>query len=63
MMERLIASCFEIMPKGSGRYGFDIRSAVISVAWFNAFDAPFKNTNERLAGRIIKINKGKEGMR
>lgn len=47
------ASKREISPRIIGRYGFDILSALMSVTWFNAFDAPVNMAREKLAGIIV----------
>ena len=53
------ASTGEISPRIIGRYGFDILSALMSVTWFNAFDAPVNMAREKLAG-IIVVSKNVE---
>ena len=47
------ASPGEMSPRIIGRYGFDILSALMSVTWFNAFDAPFNMARAKLAGIIV----------
>ena len=51
--ESILASPVEIIPRVSGRYGFDILSDSMSVTWFNALDAPFSMARVKLAGIIV----------